>query len=197
MPKPIFTLRLVWESEQHSPTWELQTAHPGFSNWMAPALFANRATSPHLTRLDLADGHATLTLDSGAAIELAGDGTVILAPATQRGVSTGVMLDPRSLPGFAGIHLSAWRLPDDEGALVIATCDAYRLLPRATPAILTDAGLDGHWLARSFEVLGPDGHIPIALELDESGQFLSARIEDEQLPESGDPTAAISLILKV
>jgi hypothetical protein len=197
MARPIFTLRLAWESERHSPSWELQTEHPGFSNWIAPALFANRATSPYLTSLELAAGNATLTLDTGAAIHVGGDGRVLLTPATQRKVAAGELVGPRSLPGLARIQLSAWRLPQDESdELAIATCDAYQELRGATIAHLSDAGLDGRWRPRSFEILGPDGHVPVTLELDESGQFLVARIEDEPLAESVEDTAAISLIPK-
>lgn len=197
MANPSFTLRLAWENDRHSPDWELQTEHPGFSNWMAPALFVHRAASPWPATLELAAGRATLILDTGAGIQLLGDGIVSLSPATAREVDAGRMPDPRSLPGLANIRLSAWHFDGDGAELVLAACDAYQEVRHATPAHLSEAGLDGRWRPGSFEVLGPHGHVPVTVELDDSGQRLTVRVENQQLSDPPEEdTAAVSIILK-
>jgi hypothetical protein len=172
-----FSVRIAWDSETRSPEWELQTEHPGFANWLAAALFANQAISPSPIGLHLQKGRLILTLDNGQTLALVGDGAVRLTERTHRQIAAGGT-DPRTAPGCAGVAVSAWQLAvESSSEAMIVGCESYRCLDDARPSDLSHLGLDGSWTPSSFEVMGPDGHVPVTLRFDETGSFLDVTVE--------------------
>jgi hypothetical protein len=187
--RPNYFVRIVWESDRHFPDWELQTEHPGFMNWMAPALFAHGCTTPHPRLLTVAAGVVTLVLDTGAELQLAGDGAVLVAKLARAGQRAD---DPRTTPGFAGIRLSLWQLDPAQREQDLAVCEAYREHVGANPADFSRAGLDGTWRPQSYEVIGPDGHVPVVVEVRQTG-IVSVRVERHHVDDGADGTTHTSV----
>ncbi|HEY0714069.1 MAG TPA: hypothetical protein VGF45_15420 [Polyangia bacterium] len=185
MGERAFSVRIAWESDTRSPDWELQTDHPGFANWLSAALFANQATSPSPVALHLQKGRLLLALDTGHTLVLAGDGGVRLTQRTLQQIGAGDV-DPRSVPGCAGVTVTAWRLPSLGDEPFVADCTSYRQVDDPRPASLSHLGLDGSWRPSSFEVLGPEGHVPVTLQYDETGNRMIATVERTELDESED-----------
>jgi hypothetical protein len=183
-----FSVRIVWQSDHHSPLWELQTDHGGFDNWVAPALFANGFTSPHPWLLKLADGRVTIALDTGASVEV-----------DANGLPAGGL---HETPGLESIRVSAWHLDADalvgrdesDDELIVMTCGSYQELPRTSLADMSCLGLDGIWWSQSYEVLGPDGHIGVSLELDEAAETLIV-VRDAEVPADADDDMAVLAFL--
>ena len=190
MAQPNFSVRIIWESDRHFPVWEIQTEHPGFTNWMAPALFAHGCTAPHPVVLRVAAGVVTLVLNTGAELQLAGDGGVLL---TKSVGARSDAADPRASPGLAGITLGVWQLDPADPDLEVAVCESYREHAGVTPAALSRAGLDGMWRPQSYEVFGPTGHVPVVVEVHDAGT-VSVRLERDYLLDSEAETTRATVI---
>jgi hypothetical protein len=197
-----YSVRIAWHSDLHSPRWELQTEHPGFRNWMEPALFANGFTEPHPWLLRLTRRRLTVALTTGGSLVLGEDASVRTdTPRVhRRGRGVG---DPIDTPGLGRIQFTAWYVNaedyfqiDQDDALVV-TCGAYRELYEPTPAALSRLGLDGVWWPQSYQVMGPDGHIPVTIEADESGELITVMRDDEDPSENDADTAAIAFVMKM
>jgi hypothetical protein len=195
MGKPVFSAHIIWHSPSHSPTWELETEHPGFTSPIAAALFANNYTTPAPTLLQLNKGKILLTLTTNQVLHLPGDGRVLLSTEAP---PTDATADPRTRSGLAGICVRLWRLtpPEDADDLIVATDTDYREIRGATPDAMSQSGLDGRWRPSSYDIRGPHGHVAVTVELDPSGEIVTAHVEqDEVLIEgAGQHSATITLI---
>jgi hypothetical protein len=180
MDKPIFKLRLVWESLEHSPEWELETEHGHFANWVAPELFAQGFTSPHPRLLELRDGRMFLRLNDGTILELGDDGSV-----------SGTK-EPTTSVGLSHVRVIARRLaeiPDDDD---VVNCEDYVEIQAAKATDLSRMGLDGEWNPAAYEVWA-SSPLTSELEIDDTGKNLRARRESD--PSSSDESDTPDLIL--
>ena len=178
MAKPVFTLRLVWDSLDHSPEWELETEHGHFANWASPALFAEGHTSPHPRMLELRGGRMFLRLNDGTVLELGDDGALLVHRISGR--NAGPKPDPRLNPGLSSMRAAARRLTeasdtnrDDD----LVRTEDYEEVHGTTPADFSRLGLDGEWHPSAYEVGGPRGPLSVVLELDETRKTVIARLE--------------------
>jgi hypothetical protein len=198
MAKPVFSAHVVWHNRHHSPVWEIETEHPGFTSAVAAALFANGVFHPGPRCLDVTTGRLSLLLTTEETLELFGDGRVRVATEPPAGgLPRGE--DPRTRPGLAGIVVRLWQLPTtaNTSGVVIASDADYIEVPVAVNAI-AEAGLEGRWRPASYEVRGPAGHVTVTIELDPVGEQIIAHVEDEVVSDenAGHETATIALIAK-
>ena len=201
MTSSAYSVRIGWHSDLLSPRWELQTEHAGFQNWIEPALFANGFTEPHPWLLRLTKRRLTLALTTGGSLVLAENtaARTALPRVHRRGLG---VRDPRETPGLGHIQFSAWYVNDDDYLQIdqddelVVTCSAYRELREATPAALSLLGLGGIWWPQSYQVIGPEGHIPVTIDADESGEVITVMRDDEDSFEGDAETAAVAFIMK-
>ena len=176
--KPVFTLRLVWASLDHSPEWELETEHGYFANWAIPASLAEGHTSPHPRLLELRRGRMFLRLNDGAVLELGDDGSTLVHRTA--GTNAGPKADPTINPGLSTMRVIAQDLSetfdttrDDD----LVGCEDYGKVHGATPADLSRSGLGGEWHLSAYEVGGPRGPLSVVMELDDTRNAVVARLE--------------------
>jgi hypothetical protein len=178
-----YTVKILWRAE-HAPDWELDTAHPGFASAIDSALYANGFTTPAPEALELSSGHLVLRMTGGSCFRLGGEVTDAGSEPHQLGE-----------PAAAAVSFQAWRLgvAASEDAEVV-DADDYSEVAAATPADLSEAGLDGTWLPCGYDVIGPSGHVGVTIDLDETGNTLTVTVEPPDTRDL-DPDAPVLAVI--